>query len=36
MPALPLIGPSTTSSEALQIVPAGIPSRRTDPSPAPH
>ena len=36
MPALLLIGPSTTSSEASLIVPAGIPSRRTDPSPAPH
>jgi len=36
MPALPQIGPSTTSFEALQIVPADIPSRRTDPSAAPH
>jgi hypothetical protein len=37
MPALPPIGfATTTSSEAFQVVPAGIPSRRTDPVPAPH
>jgi hypothetical protein len=36
MPAPLLIGSSTTSSEDFLIVPAGIPSRRSDPSAAPH